>query len=85
MRTLRPPRVTSDFFGCFDWHSAVHSYWQVLCAVHLYPNASFVPDAVALFNRNFTVDNVAEEMVYLAKRSSFEMPYGYGMDVTTRS
>ncbi len=27
-RDVRPPReLTPAFFGCYDWHSAVHGHW----------------------------------------------------------
>ncbi|HEY0868367.1 MAG TPA: DUF2891 family protein, partial [Fimbriimonas sp.] len=27
---LRPPReVHPAFYGCYDWHSAVHSHWTL--------------------------------------------------------
>ena len=27
----RPPReLTPIFYGCFDWHSAVHSHWTLV-------------------------------------------------------
>ena len=26
---LPPRRLTPAFFGSFDWHSAVHSHWQM--------------------------------------------------------
>ena len=64
------------FYGCYDWHSAVHSCWQVLRAVRIYPAAPFAADVMTLLTRNFTAENVAGEMAYLANRTNFEMPYG---------
>lgn len=34
-----PPRALHPvFYGCFDWHSAVHGYWLLLRCVRLYPD-----------------------------------------------
>ncbi len=34
-----PPRVVHPvFFGCFDWHSAVHSHWLLLRLMRVVPN-----------------------------------------------
>jgi Protein of unknown function (DUF2891) len=31
---VRPPReVTPSFYGCYDWHSAVHSHWLLVRAL----------------------------------------------------
>lgn len=74
---LAPPRVLHPaFFGCYDWHSAVHSHWQLIRALRFFPNAPFVTDIVAVLDRRLSVENVAAERDYLQPRPSFERPYG---------
>lgn len=74
---VQPPHVLHPiFYGCYDWHSAVHSYWQVARALRLFPDAAFAPAATELFNHAFTTENVAGEMAYLQERPGFELPYG---------
>ncbi len=74
---VRPPReLTPAFFGCFDWHSAVHSHWQLARAVRLFSGAPFVPAAAAALERSLTPANIAAEAAYLAARPGFERPYG---------
>lgn len=72
----RPPRLlTPLFFGCYDWHSAVHSHW---CALSLLERASpaLATEARSLLALSFTADKVAGELAYLESRPGFEMPYG---------
>ena len=38
----RPPRaLTPAFYGCYDWHSAVHGHWLLVRLLRLYPGAPF--------------------------------------------
>ncbi|CAN5713047.1 DUF2891 domain-containing protein [soil metagenome] len=74
---VQAPRVLHPvFFGCYDWHSAVHCHWQVVRALHCFPNAAFVPAANAALARSFTAEHIAGELTYLRTRSGFEIPYG---------
>lgn len=76
-----PPRVLHPvFYGCFDWHSAVHGYWLLLRCVRLYPDLPCREAIVALFEEHITPENVAQELAYFNApfRASFERPYGYG-------
>jgi hypothetical protein len=75
----RPPReLTPAFFGCYDWHSAVHGHWLLARLLRLSPGASFAPEARAALGRSLTAENVAAEVRYLQGpgRVSFERPYG---------
>lgn len=71
-----PQALYPVFFGCYDWHSAVHCHWQVVRALRLYPDAPFGAAAKAALDRSFTEANVAVEAAYVQQRPSFEMPYG---------
>ena len=76
---VRPPRaLTPAFFGCYDWHSAVHGHWLLARLLRHFPDASFAKDARAALAMSLTPQNIAEEVKYLGneKRASFERPYG---------
>jgi hypothetical protein len=76
---VRPPReLTPVFFGCYDWHSAVHGHWLLARLAHLYPGADFAAPARAALRESFTPEKVAVEVAYQrgAGRASFERPYG---------
>jgi hypothetical protein len=74
-----PPReLTPVFYGCFDWHSAVHGHWLLARLARLYPDAEFTPAAMAALAQSFTAAKVRGELEYFAGegRASFERPYG---------
>lgn len=74
-----PPRIiTPAFYGCFDWHSAVHAHWLLVRLLKLYPNASFAKDARAAIALSLTAKNISGEVEHLADthRADFERPYG---------
>ena len=77
---VRGPRALHPvFFGSFDWHSCVHGYWTLSTVLRLYPQVRESAEIVALFDRNLTAENVAQEVAYLAdpNRRGFERPYGW--------
>jgi len=72
-----PPRLlTPAFYGCFDWHSAVHGHWMLARLARLFPQAGFAAEAGAALARNLTSENIAAEVAYLSARPGFERPYG---------
>lgn len=76
-----PPRALHPvFYGCFDWHSAVHGYWLLLRCLRIYPELSCRDEIIALFDDHLTDANVAQEVAYFNApfRAAFERPYGYG-------
>ena len=75
----RPPReLTPAFFGCYDWHSAVHGHWLLARLARSLPDAEIAARARAALARSLTPENVAGEVRYLEGegRVSFERPYG---------
>jgi hypothetical protein len=75
---LPPRRLTPAFYGCYDWHSAVHGHWLLARLARLYPNAPFAADARKALGRSLTPENMAAEAAYLSRkgRETFERPYG---------
>src|ERR1700722_7198397 len=76
---VKPPRVlTPAFYGCYDWHSAVHGHWLLARLSRMFPDAGFAREARAAIARNITAPNIAAEVRYLtdAGRAAFERPYG---------
>ena len=76
---VRPPaQLTPAFYGCFDWHSAVHGHWLL---TRLWGKDS-IPDMdaeiAAALSTNFAKDKIAGEVAYFngEGRDSFERPYG---------
>ncbi|MEQ1886092.1 MAG: DUF2891 domain-containing protein [Bryobacteraceae bacterium] len=76
---VRPPReLTPAFYGCFDWHSAVHGHWMLARLARLFTDEPFAKEAVARLQRSITPENIEAEVRYLLgpNRDSFERPYG---------
>jgi hypothetical protein len=73
----RPPReLTPAFYGCYDWHSAVHGHWLLARALRVAPAATFGGGAHEALARSLTADHVARELAFLGPRPTFERPYG---------
>jgi hypothetical protein len=76
---VRAPReLTPAFYGCYDWHSAVHAHWLLARIARLHPEVGNAAAARAALAKSLTAENVAAEVDYLrgAGRVSFERPYG---------
>ena len=74
---VRAPReLTPAFYGCFDWHSAVHGHWLLARLVRLFPEEDFAAEARAALRRNLATGRIAGEVAYLKARPGFERPYG---------
>jgi len=74
-----PPReLTPVFWGCFDWHSAVHGHWLLARLARLEPDAEFAPAARAALERSLTPAGIEGELAYMSApgREGFERPYG---------
>lgn len=74
---VQPPRrLTPAFFGCFDWHSAVHAHWLLARLCRTAPGADYAAEASGALARALTPRNIGVELRYVAPRPSFERPYG---------
>lgn len=69
-----PAALTPAFYGCFDWHSAVHGHW--LLARWLMKTGHRAPELRAALERSFSEENMRKEVAYYSTRPSFERPYG---------
>jgi hypothetical protein len=76
---LAPPReLTPIFYGCYDWHSAVHGHWLLVRLTRRFPGADFASSARAALDHNLTAERVAGELDFVSNegRRGFERPYG---------
>jgi len=76
---LKSPReLHPAFYGCFDWHSSVHSHWMLVHLLKRFklPEAGKIRELLRL---NLTADHLQAEADYLSEpnRQSFERPYGW--------
>jgi len=75
---LPPRRLTPAFYGCYDWHSAVHGHWLLARLARTFPHEPFAAAAQAALERSISAENIAAEVAYLQAetRAAFERPYG---------
>jgi hypothetical protein len=74
-----PKSVHPIFFGSFDWHSCVHSYWLLATLYRLFPKLPQRDAIAALFADAFTAGKVEVERTHLERATArgFERPYGW--------
>ncbi len=73
----RPRDLHPAFYGCFDWHSAVHGHWMLARLANRFPDLPEAGEIRAAFDHNLTADNLAREAAYFTGRPSFERTYGW--------
>lgn len=77
-RDIQPHRqLNPAFYGCLDWHSAVHAHWLLTRISRLFPTTDFSTQAKRAIATNITADNIAQEVKYLKEQPTFERPYGF--------
>jgi hypothetical protein len=80
----KPRDLHPAFFGCFDWHSAVHGHWLLVHILSLHA-AELDADLIQASDIRQTLDdhlqpeklNVENEYFKAPVRASFERPYGW--------
>ncbi len=73
-----PRELTPSFYGCFDWHSAVHGHWLLARLARSYPESDFAVPAREALSESLGADRITAEVDYMTAegRGSFERPYG---------
>jgi hypothetical protein len=74
-----PRALHPIFYGSFDWHSCVHSHWMLARLLRRFPDMRQGADIRALFDEQFTPEEVAGECAYFARPTArgFKRPYGW--------
>ena len=73
-----PKDLWPSFYGCYDWHSAVHNHWALIKILKLYPT---IPEATEIREKlelSFSKDKILVELDYVKNNEDglFEFPYG---------
>ena len=77
---VQNPRILHPaFFGCFDWHSAVHGHWLLVRILKLFPDLPNSKSIRKALSKNLTPENIKSEVTYFRQpgRKSFERMYGW--------
>ncbi|MDA1195592.1 MAG: DUF2891 domain-containing protein [Planctomycetota bacterium] len=79
--SLQSPRALHPaFYGCFDWHSAVHGHWMLVRLLRLYPEwKDGRAEVMAAVGANLTAEHLRTEAAYFDQpfASAFERTYGW--------
>ncbi len=67
------------FYGCFDWHSAVHGHWMLVRLLKTFPDLENREEILSKLQSHLSAKNLNMELAYFMRESerSFERPYGW--------
>ena len=72
-----PKALHPAFYGCFDWHSAVHGHWSMVRLLKAFPDIEGRDRALSILQQHITPANVAADLAYFQLNNSWERPYGW--------
>lgn len=74
-----PSTLHPAFYGCFDWHSAVHGHWLLVRLIRQYPDIKQSAEIRRLLTDNLSSSNIQVELNYFMRNSekAFERTYGW--------
>src|SRR5580765_3358742 len=76
--TLRRPReLHPAFYGCYDWHSAVHGHWLLAHVARAFPSQEETGPIRQVLKKHLSFKNLEIEAAYLREHPGFERPYGW--------
>jgi len=77
---LQSPKVLHPaFYGCFDWHSAVHGHWSLVSLLKQFPNMKGAENVKEKLLLNLSKENILKEVLYFdgEYNKTFERTYGW--------
>lgn len=74
-----PEALHPTFYGCFDWHSAVHGHWSLVSLLKQFPDLEKRDEAIEMLLRNMSKENIEIEVTYFFGKhnASYERTYGW--------
>ncbi len=76
---LAPTILHPAFYGCFDWHSAVHGHWSLVRLIKRFPNLEHADKIIEGLRNHLSKENIQQEIVYFKDTTNkgFERMYGW--------
>lgn len=77
---LKSPReLHPAFFGCFDWHSAVHGHWSLVSLLKQFPDLENKEIILDKLKSNISEENILAEVDYFygEHNKTYERTYGW--------
>lgn len=74
-----PSQLHPAFYGCFDWHSAVHGHWSLVRLLKEFPDLEEADRIREKLKARITSEHIAGEIAYFKTphNGSFERTYGW--------
>ena len=74
-----PKELHPAFYGCFDWHSAVHGHWMLVKLLKMFPGLEGREEVVDKLLGNMSAENILAEVAYFQRETekSYERTYGW--------
>jgi hypothetical protein len=74
-----PKELHPAFYGCFDWHSAVHGHWSLVKLLKEFPELNQREELIKKLLTNISIENITQEVVYFEGKhnTSYERTYGW--------
>lgn len=74
-----PKQLHPAFYGCFDWHSAVHGHWMLIHLLKTIPEMANAAEIREKISSNINAENMAAELAYFLRENekSYERTYGW--------
>ncbi|TNJ42962.1 DUF2891 domain-containing protein [Tamlana fucoidanivorans] len=74
-----PANLHPAFYGCFDWHSAVHGHWSLVKLLKDFPDLERSNAIKERLLNNISKENIAAEVAYFKGKhnTSYERTYGW--------
>ncbi|HIN62057.1 MAG TPA: DUF2891 domain-containing protein, partial [Candidatus Marinimicrobia bacterium] len=72
--------VTPSFYGCWDWHSAVHGHWTMTKILRMFPEISVADSIRAKLRNNLSAEKLEAEFRFFTDNEftkGFERTYGW--------
>lgn len=71
--------ITPSFYGCWDWHSAVHGHWAMVKILKDFPEISDRDIIIEKLDNNLSEMNLNKELEFFSQdfAKGFERTYGW--------
>ena len=71
--------ITPSFYGCWDWHSAVHGHWAMVKVLKEFPEISGRDKIISKLEKNLSKLNLNKEYEFFKQdfAKGFERTYGW--------
>lgn len=74
-----PSTLHPTFYGCFDWHSAVHGHWSLIRLLKMFPDLENAAEIKEKLAGRISKENILQEILYFQEpqNKSYERTYGW--------